>query len=73
MAVRPPGRRLEGTAIAIAVAVIAIFLVLFLFVDFGNETAPTVSEGGESPATSAPFETEPPEQEVDSNRIIEGD
>lgn len=73
MAVPPPRRSREGMAIAIAVAVIAIFLVLFLFVDFGNETAPTISEGGENPTTSAPFESEPPEREVDSNRVIEGD
>ncbi len=62
---------MEARTMVIAAIVALVFLALFLFVDFGHETAPTASEGGESPETSAPYESEPPEREVDQNRSVD--
>lgn len=60
-----PPRRTERKALWFMLAVVAVLLVLFFVVDWGLETAPTVSEGGESPTNAAPYEVEPPEPAVD--------
>lgn len=61
----PPPRRTERKALIVAAIVAAVVLVLFLVIDGSRDTQPTVSEGGESPATEAPSGQEPPQPMTD--------
>jgi nitrate reductase NapE component len=63
----PLSRRKEVISFAVAAIVAVVFLVLFLSFGGGFGTAPTVSSGGESPATEAPHGQEPAAVDVPGN------
>ena len=54
-------RSWELTSIIVVAAIAVLMLIAFLWINGGFGTAPETSPGGETPATRAPADVEPPE------------